>query len=86
MLSLANYKNVLSLSLSDEADTGSGGDQPARNILTEWNGQGRNTISPKPFSHSNRLCLKKRIVSVETSRDSKQVLTRKKVNIFQDKT
>ena len=31
MLSVENYKKVLPLFLSDEADTGSGGDQPARN-------------------------------------------------------
>ena len=86
MLSVENYKKELPLPLSDEADTGSGGDQPARNNLTDWNGQGRNAISPNPFSHSNRLCLKKRFVSIETRRDSKQVLTRKKVNIFRDKT
>ena len=86
MLSIEKHKNVLPLFPSDEADTGSGGDQPARNNLTDWNGQGRNEISPNPFSHSNRLCLKKRFVSIETRRDSKQVLTRKKVNIFRDKT
>jgi len=86
MFSIENYKIVVSLFPSDEADTGSGGDQPARNNLTDWNGLGRNAISPNPFSHSKRLCLRKRFVSVETRRDRKQVLTRKKVNIFWDKT
>jgi len=41
MISIEKYKNVVSLYLSEEADTGSGGDHPARNILTDWNGQGR---------------------------------------------
>ena len=39
MLSVENYKKVLPLPLSDEAETGSGGDQPARNSLTNWNGK-----------------------------------------------
>jgi hypothetical protein len=30
-----NYQNVLLLHQSDEAEPGSGGDQPARNSLTE---------------------------------------------------
>ena len=39
MLSVENYKKVLPLPLPDEADPGSGGDQPARNTLTTWNGK-----------------------------------------------
>ena len=40
MLKRINCKNIVSLFLSDEADTGTGGDQPARNNLTEWNEKG----------------------------------------------
>jgi hypothetical protein len=50
MLLTCYYQNVVSLSLSGEADTGSGGDRPVRNTLTEWNGKrGKNTISPILF-------------------------------------
>jgi len=34
------FQNDVSLHLTGEAETGSGGDQPARNILSDWNGQG----------------------------------------------
>ena len=40
MLLNYNNKDFVSLSLSDEAYTGSGGDRPVRNNLTEWNGKG----------------------------------------------
>jgi len=73
------------LSLSDEADTGSGGDQPARNNLTECNGKGERKF-PNPNFLLQSLMPKKRFVSIETTGDIKQVLTRKKVNIFWDKT
>ncbi len=39
------FQNVVSLTLSGETETGSGGDQPARNNMTDWNGQG-NPKSP----------------------------------------
>lgn len=39
------FQNVVSLSVSDEMETGSGGDQPARDNLTDWNGQ-KGQISP----------------------------------------
>jgi len=35
-----HFQNDVSLPVSDQAETGSGGDQPARNNLTDWNGQG----------------------------------------------
>ena len=54
------FQNVLLLPPSEEADTGSGGDQPVRNILTERNGNGDSL--PHHFSYSDRLCLIKRIV------------------------
>lgn len=38
-------QNVVSLPVSDETETGSGGDQPARDNLTDWNGQ-KGQISP----------------------------------------
>lgn len=34
------YQNVVSLPLSGEVETGSAGEQPVRNNLTDWNGQG----------------------------------------------
>jgi len=40
-----HYQNFVSLPLSDETETGSGGDQPVRDNLTDWNGQ-RGQISP----------------------------------------
>ena len=48
MISIEKYKNVVSLYLSEEADTGSGGDQPARNTLTECNGNGERKF-PNPI-------------------------------------
>jgi len=35
-----HFQNDVSLPVSDQAETGSGGDQPVRNNLTGWNGQG----------------------------------------------
>jgi hypothetical protein len=35
-----HFQNDVSLPASDQAETGSGGDQPARNNLIDWNGQG----------------------------------------------
>lgn len=35
-----HYQNVVSLPLSGEVETGSAGEQPVRNNLTDWNGQG----------------------------------------------
>ena len=34
------YKNNVTLQLSGETDEGSGGDQPSRNNLSDWNDQG----------------------------------------------
>ena len=35
-----HYQNLVNLDLTREAETGSGGDQPARNILPDWNENG----------------------------------------------
>lgn len=43
------FQNVVSLSLSDETETGSGGDQPARDNLTDWNGQKGQASPSFPF-------------------------------------
>jgi len=40
------YENVVSLPLSGEEETGSAGDRPVRNSLTDWNGQGGHTDPP----------------------------------------
>jgi hypothetical protein len=73
MLIICNYQNIVSLRLSDEADTGSGGDQPARNNLTDWIGtRGKYTISPESnflSSQSNRPCLRKRFASKRSKRE-----------------
>ena len=39
MLNGENYKNIVSLFLSEESESGYSGDQPARNSLTNWNGR-----------------------------------------------
>jgi hypothetical protein len=72
------------LPTSDEADTGSGGDRPARNNLTKWNGTG-SASSPNLFFYSNCLCLRKRFV-LKKQESKGQLLTRKKVNTERDKT
>jgi transposase InsO family protein len=44
-----HFQNVISLPMSDETEPGSGGDQPARDNLTDWNGQ-KGQFSPSfPF-------------------------------------
>ena len=85
MLSVENYKKVLPLSLSDEADTGSGGDQPARNNLTDWNGKGERKF-PNPIFLFQLLMPKKTHCFDRNKGEKKQVLIRKRVNLFQDKT
>jgi len=56
-----HYQNVVSLPLSDEAETGSGGDQPVRNNLTEWNGKGGRNIPqsyfPIPVEYASKNAL-----------------------------
>jgi hypothetical protein len=92
MLSNYYYQNILLLHSSEEATAGSGGDRPVRNILIERNGEGG--TFPRHFFYSDRLCLKKcsfvrrkKQTEYGTKKQSKnQLLTRKKVNVFQDKT
>lgn len=49
------FQKDVSLHLTDEAETGSGGDQPARNNLSDWNGQ-RGPQSPQHIiSRENAL-------------------------------
>jgi len=43
-------QKVVSLCLSDEAEAGSGGDQPVRNNLTECNGKGERKFPQSHFS------------------------------------
>lgn len=44
-----HFQNVISLPVSDETEPGSGGDQPERDNLTDWNGQ-KGQFSPSfPF-------------------------------------
>jgi len=48
-------QNLVPLQLSDQAETGSGGDQPVRNNLTEGNGKGGEIqFPPSIFFHSFR--------------------------------
>lgn len=46
------YQNFVPLSVSDEAEAGHAGEQPARNSLTDWNGQGAPTSPSKNDDHS----------------------------------
>ena len=63
------YQNLILLCPSDEAEPGSGGDQPARNSLTGWNGkQGAKYPPTNPFFLFQPLCLKKRIASREAKK------------------
>jgi hypothetical protein len=43
------YQKVVPLTLSDEAKPGSGGDQPARNNLTNRNGKGGANVPQSIF-------------------------------------
>jgi hypothetical protein len=56
-----HYQNVVSLPLSDEAETGAGGDQPARNNLTDRNGKGGRNIPqsyfPIPIDYASKNAL-----------------------------
>ena len=74
---MVNYKNIVSLFVSEEVETGSGGDRPVRNNLTEWNGK-RGGKSPRtPFFYSSRLCLKKRFASIEARRKTTSINLKK---------
>ena len=55
-----NFMHIfnLSLHLSGKAESGSAGEQPARNNLTDWNGQGA-IIAPIYLDYSKNICLKK---------------------------
>jgi hypothetical protein len=73
------FKNVVFLPLSDEAETGSGGDQPARNTLTKRNGKQGAKYSPTTFLfHFSRLCLRKRMTSLESKKNDKNNVTKNK--------
>lgn len=48
-----HYQNPISLPLSDEAETGSGEDQPVRISLTDWNKKGA-TLAPNFNNYSGR--------------------------------
>ena len=54
-------QNVVSLTLSDEAETGAGGDQPVRNILNKWNEKGGLNIPqfnfPIPIDYASKNAL-----------------------------
>ena len=59
MLHRENYKNIVSLLLSEEAEVGSGGDQPARNNLTNRNGRGWENNIPQSIFPFQLLMPKK---------------------------
>jgi len=86
MLFNCYYQKVVSLSLSDEAEPGSGGDRPVRNTLTKRNGKW-GVKSPRiPFFYSGCLCLKKRIASIEAKRKTTSINPKKGQHISgQDK-
>ena len=84
---LYNYycQNVVSLSLSDEAESGSGGDRPVRNNLNKRNGKGGHYIPQSCFLF--RLIMPKKTHCFDRNkRENITSINLKKVNVFQDKT
>jgi len=87
------YQNIILLSPSEEAEIGSGGDQPVRNILTEGNGKRESLYLPPFFLFHSLMpkkthCFvrsKKRPNMLQKNKLKNQLLTRKKVNVFQDR-
>lgn len=49
-----HYQNFVPLPLSGEAEAGSGGDQPDRNNLSDWNGQGAQLSPSQSTNHSKK--------------------------------
>lgn len=45
-----HYQNVVSLPMSGQEETGSAGEQPASNNLTDWNGQGGQKFPSRYFT------------------------------------
>ena len=72
MLSGVNYKNIVSLFPSEESEVGSGGDQPVRNNLTNWNGRGWENNIPKSIFLFQLLMPKKRFASKEAKKKKKK--------------
>jgi hypothetical protein len=69
MLLNPNFQKIVLLHPSDEAEPGSGGDQPARNTLTGRNGtQGAKYPLELFLSHFSLLCLRKRMASSEAKK------------------
>jgi hypothetical protein len=52
-------QKFISLHLSGEVETGSAGEQPVRNNLTDWNGRGGFKQPPISHDYSKKLCLGK---------------------------
>ena len=52
-----HYQNVVSLHLSGQEETGSAGEQPASNNLTDWNGQGGQKSPSQYFPIPRMYCL-----------------------------
>lgn len=78
----SHYQNVVSLHLSGQEETGSAGEQPASNNLTDWNGQGglkspyQNFPIPRNYGLENpnigasdNLLFRKSIIRTVSSRD-----------------
>ena len=73
MLHRENYKNIVSLFLSEESEVGSGGDQPARNNLTNWNGRGGYNIPQSIFPF--QLLMPKKTLCFDRSKKKKKKTT-----------
>ena len=71
MLNGENYKNIVSLFLSEEAEPGYGGDQPARNNLTECNGKGERKF-PNPIFLLQSLMPKKTLCFQRSKKKKKK--------------
>ena len=86
MLNSRNYQNIVSLSLSGEKETGSAGMQPASDNLTDRNGHGGRKSPYYCLTIPRNYGLENPTTKWSKKEKKQQVLTRKKVNVFWDKT
>jgi hypothetical protein len=86
MFIIGIYQNIVSLSLSGEKDTGSAGMQPASDNLTDWNGHGGLKSPYYCLTIPRNYGLENPATTLLKKEKEHQVLTRKKVNVFWDKT
>lgn len=71
------FQNVVSLLPSEEEETGSAGEQPDRNTLTDWNGQGDKSPC-YIYDDSKKTCLRKLILNTS----GKSQIVRSSLNYY----